>query len=243
MRPARSPKAGARSGDAAAASHFRRKRPFACGGPSRARCARARPRASGGGWAPKPRPPGDGREPWRSPALTRQSRVRAHARPDGANAESRPGSAPSRSRNRSRSLSSGQRDSRRPVRQRAGKSGSQVAPHAELVTTAAPGGRCSFWRRGRIRTAALRSGAAGTDARLPLPPELVETANLGPVGEQRGRCRFGVSVAGCAEMAWWRRRPTRGSRDQTRPAAAPVRRRRCPWRRRRTETAPRRTGR
>jgi hypothetical protein len=135
MRPARSPKAGARSGDAAAASHFRRKRPFACGGPSRARCARARPRASGGGWAPKPRPPGDGREPWRSPALTRQSRVRAHARPDGANAESRPGSAPSRSRNRSRSLSSGQRDSRRPVRQRAGESGSQAAPHAELKPT------------------------------------------------------------------------------------------------------------
>ncbi len=67
----------------------------------------------------------------RTPARAGRSRVRAHARPDGANAESRPGVAPSTRRNRRCSLLAGQRDSRRAVRQRARKNGSQAAPHAE----------------------------------------------------------------------------------------------------------------
>ena len=50
---------------------------------------------------------------------------------DDANAEARPGSAPSTLRNLRGSLSVGRRDSQRPVPRRAPESGSQAAPHAE----------------------------------------------------------------------------------------------------------------
>ena len=63
--------------------------------------------------------------------------VPAHARLDGANAEGRPGSAPSTQRNLRASLSAGRRECRRPVPRRAPESGSQVAPHIEPNRTIA----------------------------------------------------------------------------------------------------------
>lgn len=99
----------------------------------------------------------------------RRSRVPAYARPDGANAETRPGSAPPTLRNLRDSLSAGRCDSRRPVPQNGPESGLQAAPHAEprSLEVKASGPLCfqADARGGRRRVALMHRAGRVAESR------------------------------------------------------------------------------